>query len=92
MLNPHQERGLHLDPRQRTAPCSIRTTRPRFSGADHGNPWPDGTSLHDRINNVHYRNVRVRKPYEKYTEVFIDEGENSKFAVLREPIRTNTPA
>ncbi len=38
----------------------------------------------DRINHVHYRNVRVRKPYDKYTEVFIDEGENDMFAVMRE--------
>lgn len=41
----------------------------------------------DRINHVHYRNVRVRKPYAKYTEVFIDEGENNMFAVMRELIR-----
>ncbi len=38
----------------------------------------------DRINHVHYRNVRVRKPYDDYTEVFIDEGENDMFAVMRE--------
>jgi mannonate dehydratase len=38
----------------------------------------------DRINHVHYRNVRVRKPYDSYTEVFIDEGENDMFAVMRE--------
>ncbi|MBV9081946.1 MAG: mannonate dehydratase [Acidobacteriaceae bacterium] len=38
----------------------------------------------DRINHVHYRNVRVRKPYESYTEVFIDEGENDMLAVMRE--------
>ena len=30
----------------------------------------------DRINHVHFRNVRVRKPYEKYTEVFLDEGDS----------------
>jgi mannonate dehydratase len=29
----------------------------------------------DCINHVHYRNVRVSKPYEKYTDVFIDEGQ-----------------
>ena len=28
----------------------------------------------DRINHVHFRNVKVQKPYERYTEVFIDEG------------------
>lgn len=38
----------------------------------------------DRINHVHYRNVRVREPYNKYTEVFIDEGENNMLAVMQE--------
>jgi mannonate dehydratase len=38
----------------------------------------------DRINHVHFRNVRVRKPYDNYTEVFIDEGENDMFAVMKE--------
>ncbi len=41
----------------------------------------------DRINHVHYRNVRVRKPYDDYTEVFIDEGENNMFAVMQELVR-----
>lgn len=41
----------------------------------------------DRINHVHYRNVRVRKPYDEYTEVFIDEGENNMLAVMRELVR-----
>ncbi len=41
----------------------------------------------DRINHVHYRNVRVRKPYEDYTEVFIDEGENDMFAIMRELVK-----
>ena len=41
----------------------------------------------DRINHVHFRNVRVVKPYERYTEVFIDEGENNMFAVMRELIK-----
>ena len=41
----------------------------------------------DRINHVHFRNVRVQKPYEKYTEVFIDEGENNMFAVMKELVR-----
>ncbi|MDQ2899051.1 MAG: mannonate dehydratase [Acidobacteriota bacterium] len=45
----------------------------------------------DRINHVHYRNVRVRKPYEKYTEVFIDEGENNMFAVMKELVRVKYP-
>src|SRR2546428_420402 len=38
----------------------------------------------DRINHVHFRNVRVRVPYEKYTEVFIDEGQVNMFAVMKE--------
>ncbi|HEY1337895.1 MAG TPA: mannonate dehydratase [Bryobacteraceae bacterium] len=41
----------------------------------------------DRINHVHFRNVKVKKPYERYTEVFIDEGENNMFAVMRELVR-----
>jgi mannonate dehydratase len=41
----------------------------------------------DRINHVHFRNVRVQKPYERYQEVFIDEGENNMFAVMRELVR-----
>jgi len=40
-----------------------------------------------RINHVHYRNVRVRKPYEKYTEVFLDEGQVDMFAVMKELVR-----
>ena len=38
----------------------------------------------DRINHVHFRNVRVRVPREKYTEVFLDEGEVNMFAVMKE--------
>ncbi len=38
----------------------------------------------DRINHVHFRNVKVEKPNERYTEVFIDEGENDMFAVMKE--------
>jgi len=41
----------------------------------------------DRINHVHFRNVRVRKPYDQYTEVFIDDGENNMLAVMRELVR-----
>ena len=41
----------------------------------------------DRINHVHFRNVRVEKPYEKYAEVFIDEGQVDMFAVMKELIR-----
>jgi mannonate dehydratase len=40
-----------------------------------------------RINHMHYRNVRVQKPYEKYTEVFIDEGQVDMFGVMKEVIR-----
>src|SRR4051812_37917066 len=45
----------------------------------------------DCINHVHFLNVTVRKPYEKYTEVFIDEGENDMFAVMRELVRQKYP-
>jgi mannonate dehydratase len=41
----------------------------------------------DCINHVHYRNVIVRKPYEKYTEVFLDEGQVDMFAVMKELVR-----
>jgi len=42
----------------------------------------------DRINHVHFRNVRVRVPYEKYTEVFLDDGEIDMFAVMRELVNS----
>lgn len=45
----------------------------------------------DRINHVHFRNVRVRKPYEKYTEVFLDEGQVEMFAVMKELVRQKYP-
>jgi len=45
----------------------------------------------DRINHVHFRNVRVRVPYEKYAEVFLDEGEVDMFAVMRELVRQKYP-
>lgn len=41
----------------------------------------------DVINHVHYRNVRVQLPSEKYTEVFIDEGVNDMFSVMKELVR-----
>lgn len=41
----------------------------------------------DCINHVHFRNVRVRVPYEEYTEVFIDEGQINMFAVMKELVR-----
>jgi mannonate dehydratase len=45
----------------------------------------------DRINHVHFRNVRVRVPNEKYTEVFIDEGDVNMFAVMKELVRQKYP-
>jgi mannonate dehydratase len=42
----------------------------------------------DRINHVHFRNVRVRVPYEKYTEVFLDDGEIDMFAVMGELVNS----
>ena len=45
----------------------------------------------DRINHVHFRNVRVRKPRESYTEVFLDEGEVNMFAVMKELVRQKYP-
>ncbi len=40
-----------------------------------------------RINHAHFRNVLVQKPYEKYAEVFPDNGEVDMFAVMRELVR-----
>ncbi len=45
----------------------------------------------DCINHVHYRNVRVEKPHEKYAEVFIDEGQVDMFGVMRELVRLKYP-
>jgi mannonate dehydratase len=45
----------------------------------------------DRINHVHFRNVRVRVPRQKYTEVFLDEGEVDMFAVMKELVRQKYP-
>jgi mannonate dehydratase len=41
----------------------------------------------DRINHMHYRNPHVTKPYLKYDEGFIDEGDVNMFAVMRELVR-----
>lgn len=38
----------------------------------------------DRINHVHYRNVISEISYDKYTEVFLDEGQVNMFEVMRE--------
>ncbi len=45
----------------------------------------------DRINHVHFRNVRVEKPREKYMEVFVDEGQVDMFAVMKELVREKYP-
>jgi mannonate dehydratase len=45
----------------------------------------------DRINHVHFRNVRVQAPRERYTEVFLDEGEVNMFAVMKELVRQKYP-
>lgn len=45
----------------------------------------------DVINHVHYRNVRVQVPNERYTEVFIDEGVIDMFAVMKELVRQKYP-
>jgi mannonate dehydratase len=41
----------------------------------------------DRINHVHYRNPHINKPYVKYDEGFIDEGDVNMLAVMRELVR-----
>jgi mannonate dehydratase len=40
-----------------------------------------------RINHMHFRNVRVVKPYERYTEVSIDEGQVDMLGVMREIVK-----
>jgi mannonate dehydratase len=40
-----------------------------------------------RINHCHYRNVRVVRPYERYTEVFIDAGQCDMFGVMKALIK-----
>lgn len=45
----------------------------------------------DCINHMHFRNVRMRVPREKYTEVFPDEGEVDLFAVMKELVRQKYP-
>jgi len=41
----------------------------------------------NRINHVHYRNVLSEIKYDKYTEVFLDEGQVNMFAVMHELFR-----
>ncbi len=45
----------------------------------------------DCINHMHFRNVRLKVPREKYTEVFPDEGEVNMFAVMKELVRQKYP-
>lgn len=45
----------------------------------------------DCINHMHFRNVILKAPREKYTEVFPDEGEVDMFAVMRELVRQKYP-
>jgi mannonate dehydratase len=45
----------------------------------------------DVINHVHFRNVRVRRPYIDYTEVFLDEGQVNMYAVMKELVRQKYP-
>ena len=45
----------------------------------------------DCINHMHFRNVRMQVPREKYTEVFPDEGEVNMFAVMKELVRQKYP-
>ncbi|NQW19312.1 MAG: mannonate dehydratase [Chloroflexi bacterium] len=45
----------------------------------------------DRINHVHWRNVITDIPNEKYTEVFLDEGEVDMLGVMKELVRQGYP-
>jgi mannonate dehydratase len=45
----------------------------------------------DRINHMHFRNVKTAVPRLKYTEVFLDEGEVDMFAVMKELVRQGYP-
>ncbi len=47
--------------------------------------------MKDRINHVHFRNVRVEVPNQKYSEVFLDEGQVNMFAVMKELVRQGYP-
>jgi mannonate dehydratase len=41
----------------------------------------------DRINHMHFRSPHVYKPYERYVDGFLDEGDINLFAVMRELIK-----
>lgn len=45
----------------------------------------------DRINHMHFRNVRMKTPRQKYTEVFLDEGEVNMLGVMKELVRQKYP-
>lgn len=45
----------------------------------------------DQINHVHFRNVVTEIPGQKYTEVYLDEGEVDMFGVMRELVRQKYP-
>jgi hypothetical protein len=48
-------------------------------------------SRRDQINHVHFRNVLRKVPREKYTETFIDAGDNDMLACLRALHSTGYP-
>jgi mannonate dehydratase len=50
-------------------------------------PVADYFASRKRINHVHFRNVTVIKPYEKYQEVFIDAGMVDMFGVMKALVR-----
>ncbi|RII17765.1 Mannonate dehydratase [Streptomyces sp. YIM 130001] len=41
----------------------------------------------DRVNHIHYRNVRVDEPRVKYAEVFPDTGDSDMFGFMRQLVR-----
>ena len=43
----------------------------------------------NRIGQVHFRNVVMRKPREDYTEVFADNGDNDMFEVMKLLVKNN---
>ena len=43
----------------------------------------------DRINHMHFRNVKLIKPQEKYIEIWNDQGDDDLFAVMKELIKNN---
>jgi len=43
----------------------------------------------NRIGQVHFRNVNMRKPREDYTEVFPDNGDNDMYEVMKLLVRNN---